>query len=188
MVCSAGNDATSRPSFPAAFGPWSDGKGPVQPDPASLPIVSVGALNPNRTTDALFSNAGPWVRTYVPGRAVVSTMPPFQGGLQPMARTEAFERTREAIDPDDFRGGFGVWSGTSFAGPLVAGRIAAAARRPVSDGPDDPAAAMSRGWDAVHAGDRASSQTDARAHRRGAARVAASRPSTAAAYGRHGCR
>ena len=59
VVCSAGNDATSRPSFPAAFGPWENGKGPIPSSPDTLPIVAVGALNPNLTTDALFSNAGP---------------------------------------------------------------------------------------------------------------------------------
>ena len=121
VVCSAGNDATSRPAFPAAFAPWTDGAGPVAAADDLPPIVSVGALNPNGSTDALFSNAGPWVRSYVSGAAVVSTMPPFQGGLQPVARTVAFERPREAIDPDDFRGGFAVWSGTSFSAPLLAG-------------------------------------------------------------------
>jgi hypothetical protein len=32
---------------------------------------------------------------------------------------------RATIDPDDFSGGFGIWSGTSFAGPIFAGEIAA---------------------------------------------------------------
>ena len=81
VVCSAGNDATSRPSFPAAFCRWVDDGGPIPFDPAIAPIVSVGALNPNRT-DALFSNAGPWVRAYVPGAAVVSTMPGVPGWLR----------------------------------------------------------------------------------------------------------
>ena len=35
------------------------------------------------------------------------------------------EVTRESIDPDDFSGGFGVWSGTSFAAPVLAGQLAA---------------------------------------------------------------
>ncbi len=80
-------------------------------------------------TDALFSNAGYWVRSFVEGAAVMSTVPKFQGGLQPVARAVAFGRVRENIDPDDFRGGFGVWSGTSFAAPLMAGRLAAAPRQ-----------------------------------------------------------
>ena len=67
VVCSAGNDATSRPCFPAAFAPWSDGIGPIAAGPRLPAVVSVGALNPNRATDALFSNVGPWVRAY--GRA-----------------------------------------------------------------------------------------------------------------------
>ena len=58
VVCSAGNDATARPMFPAAFAPWADGAGGVQPEDTVVPIMSVGALNPNGT-DALFSNAGP---------------------------------------------------------------------------------------------------------------------------------
>ena len=82
VVCSAGNDATARPMFPAAFAPWADGKGGVATTADVVPVVSVGALNPNGT-DALFSNAGPWVRAYAPGAAVMSTLPPFQGGLEP---------------------------------------------------------------------------------------------------------
>lgn len=124
VVCSAGNDATSRPLFPAAFAPWSDGAGPIQSRPGVLPIVSVGALNPNGT-DALFSNSGPWVRAYALGAGVVSTVPStFDGGLQAVIATSEGGRSRETLDPDDFTGGFGTWSGTSFAAPLLAGRIA----------------------------------------------------------------
>jgi hypothetical protein len=30
---------------------------------------------------------------------------------------------RAALDPDDYTGGFGVWSGTSFSAPLLAAEI-----------------------------------------------------------------
>jgi subtilisin family serine protease len=150
VVCSAGNDGTSRPSFPAAFAPWSDGSGPIQPSPGVLPVVSVGALNPNRTTDALFSNAGPWVRAHAEGAAVMSTMPvTFQGGLQAPAATKAFGRDRSSLDPDDFTGGFAVWSGTSFSAPLLAGRLAERIRPHMQDG-DTVDKAYARALAAVH--------------------------------------
>jgi len=148
VVCSAGNDATARPMFPAAFAPWADGRGPVPVDAALVPIVSVGALNPNGT-DALFSNAGPWVRAYAPGAAVMSTLPQFQGGLEPQARTEAYMRVRESIDPDDYTGSFALWSGTSFSAPLFAGRVAAELADEVVD--DDRGAAVARAWAALEA-------------------------------------
>ncbi|MGI8523905.1 MAG: S8 family peptidase [Nocardioides sp.] len=126
VVCSAGNDATARPMFPAAFGPWLDGHGPAPLDHDAVPVVCVGALNPSGRSDALFTNAGPWVRVHEAGAAVLSTMPAFEGGLLPMARAEAYQRTRESIDPDNFQGRFAVWSGTSFAAPVAAGKVAAA--------------------------------------------------------------
>jgi len=148
-VCSAGNDATARPMFPAAFAPWADHKGGVPASDNMVPVVSVGALNPNGT-DALFSNAGPWVRAYAPGAALLSTLPSsFQGGLQPAARTEAYTRVRESIDPDDFRGGFAVWSGTSFAAPLFAGRVAAELVDKVDPAYDDRTGAVKRAWSAL---------------------------------------
>ena len=69
-----------------------------------------------------------------------------------MARTKAFGRLREAIDPDDFRGGFGVWSGTSFSAPLLAGRCAEEMRTAMADG-DDVASAVDRAWTAVEEAD-----------------------------------
>ena len=39
---------------------------------------------------------------------------------------EDADRPRLSLDPDDYRGGFGLWSGTSFAAPLLAGHLARA--------------------------------------------------------------
>jgi subtilisin family serine protease len=148
VICSAGNDATARPMFPAAFAPWADGSGGVEATSTLVPIVSVGALNPNGT-DALFSNAGPWVRAYAPGAAVMSTLPPFQGGLEPGARTEAYMRKRESIDPDDYTGTFAVWSGTSFAAPLFAGWVASQLVDRIDPDDDGRASAVALGWKAL---------------------------------------
>ncbi|MEJ7741121.1 MAG: S8 family serine peptidase [Nocardioidaceae bacterium] len=110
----------------------------------------MGALNPDRTV-ALFSNTGPWVRCYEPGAAVVSTMPALQGGLEPVARTWAYGLQRESIDPDDFTGGFALWSGTSFAAPLMVGKVAAAMldSMPSAAEAESTAAAVARVWQAV---------------------------------------
>ena len=87
----------------------------------------------------------------------MSTMPAFEGGNLPVARTLAFGRVRESIDPDDFRGGFAVWSGTSFAAPLMAGVLATGLLERLT-GSSSPAAATStetvetavrRAWDVV---------------------------------------
>ncbi|MCC6498192.1 MAG: S8 family serine peptidase [Propionibacteriaceae bacterium] len=120
VVAGAGNDATRRPFLPAAFaGETTSSDG--------LPLVSVGALNPNRSTVALFSNAGDWVTTYRHGAAIVSTLPERENAGAQSSTAAApgspDDHQRMTIDRDDFSGGFGVWSGTSFATPVLAGEI-----------------------------------------------------------------
>ena len=125
IVAAAGNYSTSRRFYPAAFS--------LQSSP--VPVISVGALNPNGSK-ALFSDGGRWVRAWAAGAAVVSTYPDdVNGSLTPPVRVHAHPGRRspadgrpghrEALDPDDFRGGFATWSGTSFAAPLIAAHIAA---------------------------------------------------------------
>ena len=133
VVCSAGNDATDRPSFPAALWAWDEAELIVEDPTDAAPHLSVGALNPNGTM-ALFSNLGGWVRTFAPGAAVLSTLPPFNGGTQPGTRDDRGGVRRETIDPDDFIGGFGLWSGTSFAAPYVAGMLARSLAPGLMDG------------------------------------------------------
>lgn len=127
VLCSAGNDATDRPAAPASMYHWEGADcGVAKEKEADLaPLVTVGALNPSRRTVALFSNVGAWVQTFVCGVSVLSTIPvDFEGGMQSDVRSDEYGRRRETLDLDDFRSGFAVWSGTSFAAPLVAGRIA----------------------------------------------------------------
>jgi subtilisin family serine protease len=152
VVVSAGNDATSREMYPAAFAPHPGGQISAY-DPTRVPVVSVGALNPNRTI-ALFSNAGPWVTCHRPGAGLVSTFPvTFDASAEPSFRVYVpDEGWRETIDPDDFSSGFGIWSGTSFAAPVLAAELAQC----LLDGdcgaidPVDPSSAMDRIWAALH--------------------------------------
>lgn len=125
VVCSSGNDAIDRPAFPASLWAWPGADNGI-PDDDAAPLISVGAANPSAHSVALFSNVGPWVQAYAVGAAVVSTTPAFTGGNQSRTRADVHGLRRETLDPDDYRGGFATWSGTSFAAPYVAGLIAAA--------------------------------------------------------------
>ena len=115
VVAAAGNYASSRPFYPAAFARQA----------AAVPVISVGALNPNGTK-AVFSNDGDWVTAWAQGAAVVSAYPvDANASRAPELRVRAPARAgRESLDPDDYSGGFAIWSGTSFSAPGLAALVA----------------------------------------------------------------
>jgi subtilisin family serine protease len=142
VVAAAGNYSTSRMFYPAAFA--------RQPAPAGhVPLISVGALNPNGSK-AVFSDAGDWVTAWAAGGAVVSTFPTDINGSRtpelslpahpanPMPPGVSLPDRREALDPDDYSGGWGVWSGTSFSAPLLAAHIVWS----LLEGPADPGSGL----------------------------------------------
>lgn len=123
VFAAAGNDSTDRRFYPAALA--------VDPGFAAaglVPLTSVGALNPDGATVALFSNDGDWVTGYARGANVISTVPVgIQGALQAgvFLPADGTRRARATIDPDNFNSGFATWSGTSFAAPAKAGEYLA---------------------------------------------------------------
>ena len=122
VVPAAGNDATTRPFLPAAFGADAGG---AHGNPL---LAAIGALNASGFTTAAFSNDGPWVWRWAPGNALVSTVPIWEGAANPgvgkLDGGGVGPRLRTSPDPDDLRTGFAVWAGTSFATPVVAGMLA----------------------------------------------------------------
>jgi len=139
VVTAAGNYATSRRFYPAAFAE-------LTPPAGAPPVVSVGALNPNGSK-AIFSDGGRWINAWADGAIVISTFPTdIQGSRSPEIRTRAhpdneppesvrLPQYRESLDPDDYHGGFAGWSGTSFSAPLLAAHIA---RKLLKDKETDP--------------------------------------------------
>lgn len=116
VVACAGNDSTRARFFPAAFA-----------EAGRSGLIGVGATNPDDRSVALFSNVGEWVTAHAPGAGIVSTVPTtLTGSLHPMLSVDGVgPGRRSSVDFDDFRSGFALWSGTSFASPWIAGEIAA---------------------------------------------------------------
>lgn len=153
VVASAGNDASERPMFPAAFAPWR--WGPVRRASADeVPVVTVGANNPDGSI-ALFSNTGPWVSAHRPGAALVSTVPTHDAARTASVEIEATRsrQSRRTIDLDDYSSGFATWSGTSFAAPIMAAELAQTMieRRSLHAEDVGIEAALDRGWAALTA-------------------------------------
>jgi hypothetical protein len=96
IVASAGNDGTSEEQYPAAYDD----------------VIAVGALTPDGP--APWTNYGSWVDACAPGTDLVSSFFAAFDGAAPRVNT---------VDPDHFAG-WAVWSGTSFAVPVVVAALA----------------------------------------------------------------
>ena len=123
VVAGVGNDGTDSPFVPAALAAAPPQRVTAKSVP---PLASVGASNPDGVTVALFSNNLTVVSAVRSGVSVVSTLPLTNGMGQPSSEVSTDGTVRCTVDPDDYTGGFGVWSGTSFSTPVFAAELAAA--------------------------------------------------------------
>ena len=77
----------------------------------------MGALNPQRTSVALYSNIGEWVSGYAPGDVGAEHVPRVRGRRAGrLAQRPPRAQTAKGLDPDDYEAGFAVWSGTILRG------------------------------------------------------------------------
>lgn len=155
VVASAGNDGSTRKTFPAGWAPpvRRTSGGVIPGDvhdlcPDYTPLIGVAASNPDGTL-ADFSNDGPWIAAVRPGVNVLSAMPTTFDGASEGRRSA--DGLRYAVDPDDFTQGFGTWSGTSFSSPYLAAQLAAQLLAYRSSGQQPALDAQGRVSDAWHA-------------------------------------
>ena len=109
IVAAAGNHASCRLAWPAAL-----------PD-----VVAVGAYG--HCGPAWFSNYGPWVDASGPGVDVAAGYPDLTGlPVRNVDDVEVPGGGTRLLTTQDFGTGWATWSGTSFAAPFAAARLAAA--------------------------------------------------------------
>jgi Subtilase family len=104
-VVAAGNSGVRVPTWPANF-------------PG---MVAVGALAADWHSRALFSNYGPWVDVYAPGRDLINA---FATGTYTCYVDPYGPHNGQPGQTRNFYG-MAKWSGTSFSTPIVTGLIAA---------------------------------------------------------------
>jgi len=104
VVAAAGNHATTRPFFPAAF----------------KDVMAVGATDANGTP-ACFTNRGWWVDANAEGVDVHSTFVVWDGPREPFLNvpSRCYQAAHDAMEAGNTFKGFAHWSGTSFAAPRV---------------------------------------------------------------------
>ena len=109
VVASAGNDASDRRVYPAAF---AEDLGPN--------VISVGAVI-EVGKPAPFSNFGPWVKAGWLGTDIVSISPQtIENSGDNQTDLSVFANPPTVI----FKDSYAWWSGTSFAAAITAGRLA----------------------------------------------------------------
>ncbi|HET8659078.1 MAG TPA: S8/S53 family peptidase [Micromonosporaceae bacterium] len=129
LVAAAGNDGERcRPFWPAALAPRYE---------RSRAVIAVGALRQDRIGRACFSNHGDWVTVYAPGERLVNALATgtytnahggtpdcrYYPGYHPLYPRCTCVTAGPKGGQVEFTG-LATWSGTSFATPIVAGRIA----------------------------------------------------------------
>jgi hypothetical protein len=133
LVAAAGNDGTGDHwFFPAAFAA-------IDPFAADDLVVAVGALREDRRGRACFSNYGEWVTLYEDGEKLVNAFPTgkfrYKEPLSAVRPPHCVYHqdapwsvgctcvTAPAEGAEVHFRGMAAWSGTSFATPIVVGRV-----------------------------------------------------------------